>query len=233
MEIIAEIGQNHNGETSLALELIHAAKENGADVAKFQLYETKTLFPKEGNEWYEYNCKTEIDREELALLAEECQKIDIEFMASVFDTERIAWLEEVGVKRYKIASRSINDKELVHAVTATGKPVLISLGFWKEPGFPKFEAPIPPKYLYCVSQYPTPLTELHLSQIDFNQYDGFSDHSIGTTAALVACARGAQLLEKHFTLDKTMVGPDHECSMTPDELKEIAVCQKEIRECLE
>ena len=83
MEIIAEIGQNHNGDMELARELIHAAKENGADVAKFQLYDARELFPKEGNEWYDYNCKTELSQDQLIYLAEECSKAGIEFMASV------------------------------------------------------------------------------------------------------------------------------------------------------
>ena len=118
MEIIAEIGQNHNGEMGLALELINKAKESGADVAKFQLYDARTLFSKENNEWFEYNCKTEISREQLSILADECKKINIEFMASVFDVERVGWTEEIGVRRYKIASRSINDKNLLRKISS-------------------------------------------------------------------------------------------------------------------
>lgn len=233
MEIIAEIGQNHNGEIHLAYELIHAAKEYGADVAKFQLYEAKTLFPKEGNEWYEYNCKTELSRDQVNLLAEECRKTHIDFMASVFDRERISWLEDVGVKRYKIASRSIYDTSLIRAIAATGKPIIASLGMWKEPTFPDIGTSAPVHFLYCIVKYPTLLSELHLKNVDFeNSYAGFSDHTASITAALVAFSRGANILEKHFTLDKTMYGPDHICSMTPDELKMLHEFRLEIAECL-
>ena len=127
-EIIAEIGQNHNGNMELAKKLIQEAKRAGADVAKFQLYEARALFPKEGNEWFDYNCKTELSRTQIGMLAEECDKAGIEFMASVFDIERIQWLEDVGMKRYKIASRSIFETGLINAVAATGKPMIVSLG---------------------------------------------------------------------------------------------------------
>ena len=139
MEIVAEIGQNHNGDLNLAFELVHAAKECGADVAKFQLYDARALFPKRNNEWYEYNCKTELSREQFSLLAKECKMVGIEFLVSVFDVERVSWAEEVGVRRYKVASRSINDKELLQAVTRTGKPMIVSLGMWKGVQFPVIE----------------------------------------------------------------------------------------------
>jgi sialic acid synthase SpsE len=232
MEIIAEIGQNHNGDMGLARDLIHSAKENGADVAKFQVYDAVALFPKEGNEWYEYNCKTELSRDQIDYLADECRSAGIEFMASVFDIERIAWLEAVGMARYKIASRSIRETQLIEAVAATGKPMVASLGMWGEPAFPKIECPGGIDFLYCVSKYPTPLSDLKLAQVDFDVYGGFSDHTIGVTAAMAAFARGARILEKHFTLDKSMYGPDHEGSMTPAELAQINGFREELRQCL-
>ena len=92
MEIIAEIGQNHNGDMGLAREMIFEAAAKGADCAKFQLYDAVALFPKEGNPWYEYNLKTEISRSQVDQLAGWCEEANIEFMASVFDLERIDWL---------------------------------------------------------------------------------------------------------------------------------------------
>ena len=83
-------------------------------------------------------------------------------------------------------------------------------------------------YLYCLAKYPAPLKELRLGSVDFGRYAGFSDHSVGIAAALAACALGAGILEKHFTLDKTMYGPDHQGSMTPDELGEISRLSREI-----
>ncbi len=231
-EIIAEIGQNHNGDMDVACALIREAKTAGADVAKFQVYHAPTLFKKEGNEWYDYNCKTELSRKQLEILAKECQSLGIEFMASVFDVERIHWLEELGVKRYKIASRSIYDQELITAISATGKKIIASLGMWGNVEFPIINTQVKVDFLYCISKYPTSLADLHLKSVDFSNYAGFSDHTIGITAAKVALMRGARIIEKHFTLDKTMYGPDHACSMTPEELQHLCAFRNEFVECL-
>ena len=231
MEIIAEIGQNHNGDMDLAREMIRVAKAYGADVAKFQVYDAQKIFPKENNSWFSYNCKTELTKEQLLMLAEECKKNDIEFMASVFDSERIAWLEETNVKRYKIASRSINDSELINAFCKTGKPLIVSLGFWQGENFPKISAQ-KIDFLYCIPKYPTPLEEVKLSSVDFKQFAGFSDHTVGITSAVAAFARGAKIIEKHFTLDKEMYGPDHSGSMDPEDLKTLNKFRNEIRLCL-
>jgi sialic acid synthase SpsE len=233
MEIIAEVGQNHNGDMGLAVELIHAAKECGADVAKFQVYDARVLFPpKEKNQWFDYNCKTELTRDQVHLLSQECNKLEIEFMASVFDVERIAWLEEVGVKRYKVASRSVGDCELIAALVNTRKPLLVSLGCWNKKAFPKISSPAPVDFLYCVSKYPTPLSDLKLGKVDFSKYAGFSDHTLGVAAPMVAMARGARVIEKHLTLDKKMYGPDHACSLTPDELEQLCQFRQELKQCL-
>ena len=232
MEIIAEIGQNHNGDMNLALDLIGKAKECGADVVKFQLYEARALFPKENNAWYEYNCRTELSRAQVSMLAEECEKVGIEFLVSIFDIERVSWAEEIGVQRYKIASRSIYDTELIRTIANTGKPIIASLGMWEGDQFPEIEGAERVDFLYCISKYPTPLSEVKLASVDFNTYSGFSDHTIGVTAALAAFSRGAGILEKHFTFDKTMYGPDHFCSMTPGELKQIHNFRIELAQCL-
>jgi sialic acid synthase SpsE len=232
MQIIAEIGQNHNGDMDIAKRLIREAKAAGADVAKFQLYDARALFPKEGNEWFEYYCRTELSRADLDMLAEECRRVGIEFMASVFDVGRIRWLEDVGVRRYKIASRSITDVDLIEAAAATGKRLLISLGYWQGQGFPDLNAPGGVDYLYCISKYPTPLADLHLGSVDFKRYAGFSDHTVGIDASIAALSRGAGIIEKHFTLDKTMHGPDHSGSMTPDELARVANFRNALREAL-
>jgi len=231
-EIIAEIGQNHNGDMEMAKRLIRVAKESGADVAKFQVYDAKALFPKENNPWYDYNCATELSRAQVDDLANECAKCGIEFMASVFDVERVDWLEAVGVKRYKIASRSVHDSALIERLSATGKSVIVSLGMWNEPEFPVISSVGGVEFLYCVSKYPTPLSDLHLQSIDFMRYAGFSDHSIGISASVAAIARGARVIEKHFTLDKTLYGPDHSGSMTPEELSSLANFATEIAEAL-
>jgi N-acetylneuraminate synthase/N,N'-diacetyllegionaminate synthase len=231
-EIIAEIGQNHNGDMDLAADLIRAAKSAGADVAKFQVYNARALFPpKPQNEWFDYNCSTELSRADVIRLAAVCADAGIEFMASVFDTERIAWLEEVGVKRYKIASRSVEDVQLIRGVAATGKPMIVSLGMWKRPTFPSIAATGGVDYLYCVAKYPAPFEELKLGSVDFGKYSGFSDHSLGVTAACASFVCGARILEKHMTMDKSAYGPDHACSMTPDELAAIHAFRKDWERC--
>ena len=223
MEIIAEIGQNHNGDMQLARRLIAEAKAAGADVAKFQVYEARALFPKQDNEWFDYNCHTELGRADVEMLAAECERVGIEFMASVFDVERVPWLEGVGMRRYKIASRSVRDRALLDAVAGTGKAMIVSLGMWNEPGFPEIHTSGVVEYLYCIAKYPTPLSELHLGAVNFSCYAGFSDHTVGIEAAMIALSRGARIVEKHFTVDKAMFGPDHSGSMTPSELA--ALCQ--------
>lgn len=232
MEILAEIGQNHNGDMDLARELIRQAKAGGADAAKFQVYDARALFPKENNPWYDYNCRTELSRLQVEALAETCREAGVEFLASVFDVERVAWLEDLGVSRYKVASRSIGDRKLLEALARTGKPLIVSLGFWTGDEFPVIETPARVDFLYCVSKYPTPLEDVGLSRVDFTRYAGFSDHTLGLTAPMAALARGARIVEKHLTLDKTMEGPDHACSMDPGELRALCRFRDELARCL-
>jgi len=218
--ICAEIGHNHNGDFAIAKELIHKAKELGADIAKFQLYDTDKLF-KPDFEWYWDLKRGELDFEQWTEVARECRKAGIECLASVFDTERVDWCQKVGVMRYKIASRSIYDTELLDKVISTGKDIIISLGMVDARGVPKITAPVKVDYLYCIAKYPTPLSDLHFNEVDFRKYGGFSDHTVGIEAPVMAMARGARIIEKHFTLDKKMDGCDHSGSMEPDELREL------------
>ena len=231
-KIIAEIGQNFDGSLSLAKELICAASESGADVAKFQVFDAKALFSQENNPWYEYNLRNELNFGQLEELAQECINLGIEFMASAFDPLRVSWLESLGVKSHKLASRSIGDKQLSNAMLSTGKPVLVSLGMWKEKSFPNWLKSNNTKFLHCISEYPTPLNKVKLGDINFMEYAGFSDHTIGIEAAFIAIARGARIIEKHFTLDKNAFGPDHKGSMDPEELLAISKFARSVDICL-
>jgi sialic acid synthase SpsE len=232
LEIIAEIGQNHNGDMTLARRLIAEAKAAGASVAKFQVYDARALFPKEGNEWFDYNCRTELRRADVEMLAAECARVGIEFMASAFDGERVGWLDQVGSRRYKIASRSVKDRALIDACASTGRRLIVSLGMWDEQGLPEIRAAGGVDYLYCISKYPTPLSDVKLGTVDFTRHSGFSDHTVGVEASMAALARGARIIEKHFTLDKTMYGPDHACSMTPEELSALSRFRDRLTEIL-
>jgi sialic acid synthase SpsE len=102
---------------------------------------------------------------------------------------------------------------------------------WKGSSFPEV-LENKADFLYCISKYPTPLGDIHLDEVDFSKYIGFSDHSVGISAAVAAFARGAKIIEKHFTLDKTMYGPDHQGSMTPSELRNLANLRDDFQICI-
>ena len=118
--IIAEIGTNFNGNMSIARELIRSAKECGADIAKFQLYDTAKILDTD-DEWYWDVERGQLNREQWFQIVDECNSINIEFMASVFDIERVGWCEDVGMLRYKIASRSLYETDLINTIAETGR----------------------------------------------------------------------------------------------------------------
>lgn len=231
MVIIAEIGINHNGNINLAHELIRQAKVCGANIVKFQFYDPNKIFGPKGTypdkKNYEFALTVEFGLDEAKKLKKWCDEEGIEFMASVFDIERFEWMEALGVKRHKIASRALQDRELCKKIIDTQKETFVSLGFWE----PK-EAPYKNKnfrYLYCVPKYPCDFKDLHLPEsFSGSIYQGFSDHSIGIAASLVAVGRGAKIIEKHFTLNKGLAGPDHICSVTPEELRILTVSAREM-----
>jgi N,N'-diacetyllegionaminate synthase len=221
MIVIAEIGINHNGSLDLAHELIRRARIAGANIAKFQFYDPYTIFGPEGSHpdagALAQALTVQFGFEQAQQLRRWCDEEDIEFMASVFDLERFEWTRELGVARHKIASRAVENGELCRRILDTGEEVFVSLGFWGEDTVP-FDVPNA-RYLYCVPKYPTEYRDVHLPRsFAESVYEGFSDHTIGIEAALVAIGRGACVIEKHFTLNKGLPGPDHVCSATPDEL---------------
>jgi len=241
IEIIAEIGINWQGDMALAKDMIWSAKFNGADVAKFQIYSPERLLDRNHPDLIDHwdtILKTELSRDQVRTLKEECDKANIEFLASVFRPEVVEWTEEIGMRRYKIASRSIYDKKLAEAIAATGKPIILSWGHhdphrvsaliqWPAAWYRT-------KHLYCISKYPTALSDL----TDFNdltfggRYDGFSDHTKGIIASIVAMSLGAKIIEKHVTYDKTLPGPDHSSSIDFGELRQLCNMRDEIEEIL-
>ncbi len=225
MIIIAEIGINHNGNINLAHELIRQAKLCGADIAKFQFYDPDKIFGPKGTypdkKNYEFALSVQFNFAQAKVLKRWSDEEGIEFMASVFDLERFGWIESLGVRRHKIASRSVQDKELCREILKTGKETFISLGFWKGKGVPYKDKNA--RYLYCVPKYPCEYSDIELpASFAGLPYQGFSDHTIGIEMSLIAVARGANIIEKHFTLNKGLVGPDHVCSMTPQELSDLS-----------
>ena len=224
MLFIAEIGLNHNGNFNLIYEMIKQAKYAGADVAKFQLG------------WRcqkgEINC---IDMDMLKKIKKWCDFFDIEFMSSVITPEAYEMLKHVKPKRYKIASRTLKDNfELAQHVVNENKNTIVSLGMWE-----KDKAPFKNKdveYLWCKSLYPAEPWDLTDLPKDFTKsmYAGYSDHTIGIETCIIAISRGAKIIEKHFTLDKSStVIRDHALSATPFEFKQLVELGREINKKIE
>lgn len=240
--IIAEIGINHMGNMDLLREMVFLARDCGANIAKTQLYDPVKLFPDKKimvNEknWYQEVEKTKLTKEQLFHFAEWCREVEIEPMASAFDLERLGWLEDVGVKRHKATHRNYH---LLGDIVRTGKEVFISVPYgeifllerialeqhiaYKEMGNAKL--------LYCIPEYPTELNRTRLGSVNWDYYSGFSDHTQGIEASMVAMSRGAQIIEKHFTLDRNLPGPDQICSMEPHELKQLVKFARKVEEVL-
>ncbi len=220
LEFIAEIGLNHNGNFGLVYELIKQAKYSGADIAKFQLgWRAK----KE-----EINA---IDKNVLSDFKKWAEYFDIELMFSIFTAEAYELIKPFNIPRYKIASRTIKDDlELVKRIVDEGKPTYISLGMWEERNLP-LEGYSNVHYFWCKSKYPTTPWDLKEFPKDFSRtpYIGYSDHTIGIDMALLAISRGASVIEKHFTLDKSNITiRDHALSATPDEFLLLTQIGKEI-----
>jgi N,N'-diacetyllegionaminate synthase len=224
MLFIAEIGLNHNGNWGVAYELIRQASRAGADIAKFQL--GWRAGPGEMNE---------ITPAILGQLKRWCDYFGIELMFSVFTPEAYRLLRPLNLARYKIASRTVKDQlELVRTIAAEGKMTIISLGMWEGPELP-IEKADHIRYLWCRSRYPCEPPDLIGLPRDFGatSYDGYSDHSIGIEAALLAIARGATIIEKHLTLDKSdMTIRDHALSATPDEFRTMVQSGRDLHRLL-
>ena len=196
MIFVAEIGLNHDGNFNIAYELIRQAKLSGADIAKFQ-------FGWRDTSW--------------------CEFVGVEFMASIITESALELAHHIKQKRYKIASRTVVDNpELCEKIISEDKEVFCSLGFWNEKEFPFGPPNRKLHYIFCKSSYPTYPGDLKEfpKKFEENDFFGYSDHCLGISACLLAISRGAQFIEKHFTLNKSsQVIRDHVLSSTPDEFK--------------
>ncbi len=229
--IIAECGINHNGSIPLAKRMIEEAKVAGADLVKFQLYNTDKLC-KPDNPNYQWLKNSELSFTQAWELFDYGRGNDTEVFFSVFDIERVEWGERIGVKRYKIASQSCKDFELRDAICKTGKEVVYSDPFGK--GLEHWGTG-KPHHLYCIPMYPAPPQYFFLEKVRMgirDAYQGISDHSLGLDVAKIAIVKGAVLIEKHFTLDKSLPGPDQIISMEPNDLAELVRWQKIVNEVL-
>lgn len=244
--IIAEAGVNHNGDMVMAKELISAACEAGADLVKFQTFIASNIISRTAPK-AEYQKKTtgthesqqemvrrlELTRENHLELIAECEKKGIGFFSTSFDIESCDLLEELGGTEYvKVPSGELTNLPYLRYLTRHGRPVLLSTGMANlgeiEAAIDVIEHAGTPReritVLHCTTEYPTPIDEVNLRAMvnlgeTFGVRIGYSDHTQGIEVAIAAVALGACVIEKHFTLDRTLPGPDHRASLEPDELK--------------
>jgi sialic acid synthase SpsE len=238
--VIAEAGLNHNGSMDIARKLIDVAAVAGVDAVKFQKRTVDKLavkavldakderFPEFGSTYREIREHLEFDAKEYAELKAYTESKGLDFMVTAFDTDAVDFLLGVGVERFKLASHSLTNLGLLEYLAAKGKPTILSTGMADldeidraVDTFRSRKAPL--ALMHCVSAYPTPLHECNLAMVDvlrqrYSLVIGYSGHEIGYLPSVVAVARGAQLIERHFTLSKTMMGFDHKMSLEPDEL---------------
>lgn len=243
--IIAEAGVNHNGDMSIAKELIEKAAEAQADIVKFQTFQGKHLVSK-GAEKAAYQKETtdiqetqldmikklELSLDQHHLLMAHCQKKQIQFLSTPFDLESIALLSQLGLDTFKIPSGEITNLPYLEKIAKLKKKVILSTGM-SNLGEVESAVTILNKFgttditlLHCTTEYPAPYEDVNLRAMvtlkqAFGLPVGYSDHTKGIEVSVAAVAMGATLIEKHFTLDKNMEGPDHKASLDPEELTQL------------
>ena len=271
VNIIAEAGVNHNGDTGMALRLVEEAARAGADAVKFQTFRADRLLTRQaakasyqmlttdaGESQFEMIRKLELSEEAHSLIASRCRELGIEFLSTPFDIESLRFLaEHLDLGRIKISSGEITNAPLLLAAARTAKPVLLSTGMsslgevetalsvlafgYLEPeavpsreGFSRIyrdetaqrELANKVTLLHCTTEYPAPACSINLAALStlrsaFGLPVGYSDHTEGIAVAIAAVALGATVIEKHFTLDRNLPGPDHKASLEPGELRDL------------
>lgn len=243
--IIAEVGVNHNGDVTLAEELIKAAANAGCDAVKFQTFRTENLVTKtaEKAKYQEINTETsesqfemlkklELTSANFQYLKEVCEEYNIEFMSTPFDEESVVVLENLNIKTYKISSGDLTNKRLLECVAKTGKDIILSTGMATEEeieealNWIKKSGNNSITLLHCTSNYPTSYEDVNMNAMirmkeKFHIPVGYSDHTLGIEVPIMAVAMGAQVIEKHITLSKEMQGPDHAASLDINELTQM------------
>ena len=248
--IIAEIGNNHNGNLDTAMKLIESAKESGADAVKFQVKNIEKSFAKDlldspyvnensfGKTYREHKMALEFSEEQMKQLYDFAAKIDIICFSTPFDTDSVDMLERIGNSIYKISSFHVTDLNLIKYVCQTKKPIIISTGMSTIEEIDKAIELIK-KYtkdfviMHCVSCYPTEDEDVNLNVIPTlkNRYNcpvGYSGHERGIAITASTVLLGSCAIERHFTLDRTMKGPDHASSVEPIGLNDIVTRSKKM-----
>ncbi|MCM1139297.1 MAG: N-acetylneuraminate synthase [Muribaculum sp.] len=248
--IIAEIGCNHCSDYDLALKMVIAAKECGVDAVKFQTFKAADLISKfapkaeyqkittgENENQLEMTRKLELSHDEYINLRDYALSLGLDVFSTPFDMGSVEFLEQQGQKIWKIPSGEITNLpmlERIAKIKVDGKKIILSTGMSTVEEIHQavdiicsYERKENLVLLHCNTEYPTPDKDVNLSAIDTLHSEfpdieiGFSDHSVGYVAAVGACMKDIVLIEKHFTLDKSLPGPDHKASATPEELQEL------------
>lgn len=257
--IIAEAGVNHNGSLENAFKLIDAAVDAGVDYVKFQTFKSENLVSKSakkadyqiqntGNSTdsqYEMLKKLELSHESHELLIDYCKQKNIQFFSTAFDLDSLEYLKKIGLDLVKIPSGEITNLPYLRKAAQLFNKVILSTGmctmedieaainvFLKE-NISKENITI----LHCNTEYPTPMNDVNLKamlsiQKEFGTAVGYSDHTLGIEVPVAAVALGASVIEKHFTLDNTMEGPDHAASLEPHELKQMVKAIRNIEQAI-
>jgi N,N'-diacetyllegionaminate synthase len=250
--VIAEAGVNHNGDVNLAIELVHAAKESGADCVKFQTFRAEDLVSRSspkaqyqlettdpGQSQFDMLKSLELKMNDFARLKEECDKIGICFLSTPYNVGDVDLLESIGTPAYKIASAMSVEPHLLRRVAKTGKPMLVSTGMCT---LDEVQASVAVMrqagndqilLFQCTTDYPARLEDSNLLAMrtiaeTTGAIVGYSDHSEGFTASVAAIALGACAIERHFTLDRGMSGPDHQASSDPNQFQQLVQAIREV-----
>lgn len=244
--IIAEAGVNHNGSIELAKKLVEKAKEAGVDYIKFQTFKASKLVTKaakqaeyqqqnigkKGDGQYQMLKKLELSPEEHEVLIDYCRQLGIKFLSTAFDFDSIDYLHSLNLGLWKIPSGEVTNYPFLKRIAAFNEPTILSTGMCDMEDVrvavnALYKNGLSKEYLillHCNTEYPTPFEDVNLKAMDalrhkFGVEVGYSDHTKGIEVPIAAVALGATVIEKHFTLDRNMEGPDHKASLEPDELK--------------
>lgn len=257
--IIAEAGVNHNGSMENAFKLVDAAVEAGVDYVKFQTFKAENLVSKTAKK-AEYQIENtgnaeesqlkmlknlELSHEQHEKIIDYCNQKNIKFFSTAFDLESLEYLKKIGLDVVKIPSGEITNLPYLRKASKLFNEVILSTGMstmediadaisvFEKEGIPKEKITI----LHCNTEYPTPfedvnLLAMHHIQREFGTEMGYSDHTLGIEVPIAAVALGGKIIEKHFTLDKTMEGPDHAASLEPSELKKMVSAIRNIEKSI-
>lgn len=255
--VIAEVGVNHNGSPEIAKKMIDAAAEAGADAVKFQTFKADSLVRKDAQKaayqqdnatdksesQYEMLKKLELTESVHRELIDYCKIKGIMFLSTPFDIDSIGMLLDCGISIMKVPSGEITNYPYLREIARTGKPLIMSTGMCE---LEEVEAAVQVlkdngssriTLLHCNTEYPTPMQDVNLRAMCTLQEElglpvGYSDHTRGIEVPIAAAAMGAVVIEKHFTLDRNMEGPDHRASLEPDELRAMVQAIRNIESAL-